>query len=62
MGVTVQYSLIFFFECFIDHNWTNLDQNEEKNSNSENMLKLFSWNYLESLNKFQKLWSKLIAR
>ena len=43
MGVTVQYSLIFFFEYFIDHNWTNLDQKWGKYRNSENMLKLFSW-------------------
>ena len=27
MGVTVQYSLIFTFECFIDHTTANLDKN-----------------------------------
>ena len=30
MGVTAQYSLIFTFECFIDHTWANLDRNWEK--------------------------------
>ena len=55
MGVTVQYSLIFNFECFIDHTRANLDKNWGKKIVTWKVyLNYFLRDNLESLRQISK--------